>query len=372
MRFETENLNLKPLRLSPSSQGGSFSVESKTQSIALNSLQYSYLEVLQKTGSIERLVQFFLGQGWIVSFRELYKLLQILIKENAVTNPLLLQQEKEWKHSSVSSIESGHQFKNYEKYASADPSSLPFFRSLKPELARHLLQGAERHLVPAQRLITKTGDTNRDLFILLKGSASIYKVAGPGQRRLVSTLQPGAIFGERGFLLSQARTADIITTSDCEILRVRHSPEIDSLIKTDKAESLQYRFLALQALNSSEFFKDLPSYSLDSLIFSGKICKAHPHQVLMREGLPGNSCFILLQGNVVISKGGVNINVLTQGTSFGEISLLLSGGVRTATVMAQQECLLLEIQQQDFYRILAQNLILAKDIEELAAKRIQK
>ncbi|MNL37937.1 hypothetical protein D3C87_1601150 [compost metagenome] len=50
----------------------------------------------------------------------------------------------------------------------------------------------------------------------------------------------------------------------------------------------------------------------------------------------------------------------------------MSGGVRTATVTTQKESVLLEISQSHFYQVLAQNLILAKKIEELALQRLHK
>jgi CRP-like cAMP-binding protein len=153
---------------------------------------------------------------------------------------------------------------------------------------------------------------------------------------------------------------------------VPHLAEFDQLIKSDKAQSLQHRFWVLQALSSSAFFKDLPNDSLDSLIFSGKLVQAKVGQLLFAEGQAGNTCYVVVQGSLIVSQHGKNINVMNQGACFGEISLLASGGKRTATISAQQDTILLEINQQNFYKVLAHNLILAKEIEELAAQRLQK
>jgi CRP-like cAMP-binding protein len=48
----------------------------------------------------------------------------------------------------------------------------------------------------------------------------------------------------------------------------------------------------------------------------------------------------------------------------------MSGGQRTATVITQRDSILLEINQQNFYKVLSQNLLLAKEIESLAAHRL--
>ncbi|KHD87817.1 MAG: hypothetical protein OM95_12475 [Bdellovibrio sp. ArHS] len=368
MKLEKELVQLKPLQLSPTKDGGTLTVLETRRSFQLHSLHYSYVDVLRNAGSIEGLIQFFLGQGWLVSFRELYTLLQFLIQENILLNESFKTYFAELNPKEVrfqtSAVSPGSP-------VSLQASELPFFRSLDTQLAQFLLQKAERFRVPANTRITQAGNTDRDLYILLKGQAAIYRVLDEKRRQLVASLSEGSLFGERSFLLNQPRTADAITTKECELLRVRHLPEFDQLIKTDKAQSLQHRFWVLQALSSSPFFKDLPNESLDSLIFSGQLKQAPAHQIIFQEGQPGNTCYILVQGNVVISQRGKNINVLGQGSCFGEISLLMSGGLRTATVTTQQDSVFLEIHQQNFYRVLSQNLFLAKEIETLAHQRLQ-
>ncbi|WII72017.1 cyclic nucleotide-binding domain-containing protein [Bdellovibrio sp. 22V] len=369
MKIEKEQVQLQAFQLTSSGDGGVLTLLSSRKNFRLNSLQTSYLDVLRNSGSIEGLIQFFLGQGWLVSFRELYQLLDFLVSEGILLNPSF--REYFLKFAPQNLQFSNSTFETKMQTGSLNPQDLPFFRSLEPELAKFLLKGAEKFSVPAQMRITQTGKMERDLFIMMKGQAAIYRVMDEKHRQMISLLNSGAIFGERGFLLNQPRSADVITTLPSEILRVRYLPEFDQLIKSEKAQSLQHRFWVLQALQSSAFFKNLPSDSLDSLIFSGRMVQAPAHQVLFQEGQHGNTCYILIQGNVVISQRGKNINVLGQGSAFGEISLLMSGGQRTATVTTQQNSVLLEIQQTDFYRVLSQNLILAKEIESLAAQRLQ-
>lgn len=371
MKIEKERLQLQDLQLSPHPGGGGSVLVLKThRRFQLNHLQYSYLDVLRNSGSIESLVQFYLGQGWLVSFRELHSLLQYLVQEGILLNT-------SFRAYFTNAASAEFSFKNMSgaipggKFQGPLPKDLPFFRSLDPSLASYLLQKAEVIQVPSNVRITEAGAQDRDLYILLKGQAAIYRVLGEKRRQMVAVLEAGSIFGERGFLLNQARSADVISTLPCDLLRIRHLPEFDNLIKSEKAQSLQHRFWVLQALQSSPFFKDLPTDSLDSLIFSGRLCQAPQNSVLFQEGQAGNTCYVLTQGNVLISQKGKNINVLGQGSIFGEISLLMSGGKRTATVTTQRDSVLLEIQQQSFYQVLAQNIILANEIEKLAAQRLE-
>lgn len=365
MKIEKEPVRLKNFKLQASgqNQGGKLSFDGRD--FKLSALQFSYAEILKSAGTIEGLVNFYLGQGWLVQFSELYTLIEFLVNENLITNPSFrayLNHQTGFDGSA----------QVVPKTISVTADSLPFFRSLEKTLAQHLLQNSVREKIPAQAKIVSAGSQDRDLFILLEGQAGIYRIINEKQRQLVSMLNPGALFGERGFLLNQPRTADIITTKPSEILRVPHLPEFDHLIRSDKAKSLQHRFWVLQALSSSPFFKDLPNDSLDNLIFSGKLVQAKAGQCLFNEGQPGNACYVVIQGSLVVSQKGKNINVMNQGSCFGEISLLASGGTRTATITVQQDTILLEINQQNFYRVLAQNLILAKEIEALAAQRLQK
>lgn len=369
MRIELEPLKLQNFQLTPEAKGGVLTLQNGRKSFSLNPLQYSYLDVLKNGTSIEGLVQFYLGQGWLVSFRELYNLIQFLLKEAVIQNPSFYEyfvaQGLQDYNASTSP------FQNVDlKEDSLNPRALPFFRSLDPQLSHYLLQKSQRIKVAANTRVVRTGTSDRDLYIILSGEAAVYRVLSETQRQRLATLKDGSLFGERAFLLNQPRSADIITQTHCELLKISHLSEFDQLIKTEKAQSLQHRFWVQQALTSSEFFKNLPSNTLDMLTFRGRLVQAPAHQVLFYEGQPGNTCYILIQGNVVVSQQGRNINVLPQGSCFGEISLLVSGGVRTATVTTQQDSVLLEIHQNDFYQILTQNLILAKEIEELANQRI--
>ena len=333
MKIEKEKLQLKPFTLSPNAQGGIVTLSGRRDSFQLTALQYSYLDVLRKDQSIESMVHFYLGQGWLVNFRELHSLVQFLVTERVIINPSIIDYFKRAQSDDVPMVFSSISAMTGTS-VQVDPAQLPFFRSLDPALARHLLKGAEKFNVPAQIRLTHAGQNDRDLFIILKGQASIYKVISEHRRQMVATLNEGSLFGERGFLLNQPRNADIITTAPSEVLRVKHLAEFDQLIKTDKAASLQHRFWVMSALLSSSLFKELPTDSLDALAFAGKLVQAPANQVLFQEGQPGNTCYILIQGSAVVAKGGQQINVLNQGACFGEISLLARSEEHTSELQS--------------------------------------
>jgi len=370
VKIEKEKIQLKPLKTTAHPKGGTVQLPSGLGSFELSPLQFSYLQVLKNgTTSIEDLVHFYLGQGWLVSFRELFALIQFLATEGLILNRSIIEYLKKH-HADEGPLVFSSLDVMQGSLVKPNPAELPFFRSLEPRLAQHLLQHTEKFSVPPNIRLTYSGTSSRDMFVLLKGAASIYKVITDSRRQLVATLGSGTLFWEPGILCKQPGKAKVINYGPSEVLRIRHLPEFDQLIKSDKAQSLQHRFWVMQALLSSPFFKDLPTDSLDSLIFTGKLCQTVPNQVLFQEGQPGNTCYIIVQGSVIITKNGQTINVMNQGACFGEISLLASGGVRTASAIAQRECVFLEIHQNDFYKMLSQNLLLAKEIETLAMQRL--
>lgn len=371
MKIEQEPIKFQDFQLTPNNQGGVLSVIATRKSYQLSQVQFSYISALRVTPTIVGLVEFYLGQGWLVRFSELYNLIMFLLDENIILNTnfhnYFRPAQIEKKFSSNLNTQS---YKLENLNISAE--NLPFFRSLEPSLAKFLLEKSSVLEVPEKFRVTETGSRDRDLYILLQGQAAIFHSLGPTQRQRVAMLEQGAIFGEKAFLLNHPRSADIITTKKSRLLRVPYRTELDSMIKTNAAQSLQIRFWTLQALAGSPVFKNLPSDCIDQLIFSGRVVKTSVHQVLFYEGQPGNTCYIIIQGNVVVSQKQKNVNVLGQGSCFGEISLLISSGKRTATVQTQQECLLLEINQHSFYKVLSQNLLLAKELEGLAYQRIVK
>lgn len=340
----------------------------------LTDLQKLYLQILQGGKSIEGVVYHFLQQGWLVNFVEFAELLEKLVAAKAVRNTSFYYYFDRMKPASEKSL--WNKIINLESPESTIGSlrsykELPFFRSLEPQLADLLLSKATIHHVLPKALICRQGETTRDLFVILKGTAGIYKPHQQGGKYLVASLSDHAVFGEGAFLLGQPRSADVISMTDCRILRIPCLPEIfDRYLKKEKAQGLQYRFWVQHALLNSPLLKEVPSDCFDALSHAGKFTRCMDRQVLFNEGDKGQSAYVVVQGSLVISQAGRNINVLNQGSFLGEIALLANQGLRSATALAQRETLLIEISQSEFYRLLAQNIFLGKYLQELAHSRL--
>ncbi len=334
----------------------------------LDAVATQLLRALKAAGSVEQLVLAELGKNRLISFGALHDLMQALTDHGVIVNA-------SWKSlwtqytASATAKELNH---GGAKVLPAQLQELPFFHGLDQEILKQLAGLAESYRCPPDTRLTTQGQKTRDLFVLLTGEAGVYAQMGVHPSRLVAKLKAPALFGEGGFLLARPRSADVVTTTTSQIIRIRHSPELDSNIQTSKAQNLQRRFWVLHALSASELFQGVPLEAWDELAVMGAIRPLKTGETLFEQNSIGSSFYILVQGQMAVLQNGKQINHLGQGSCIGEVALLASRGVRTATLKAEQDCIVQEIHAQQFYPLLARNLPLAKELEKLALTRISR
>jgi CRP-like cAMP-binding protein len=364
-----EQRQIQFLPLIAKKKGDHFLLEYGGKHAQISAHQHQYFEQLLGGSSVHKLVMDFVQKGWLVSFRELFQLLDTCVQNHWIMNPEFQSYFEMAKAQSSSGLK---QVALHQGKVIANPElikALPFFRQLSSELLKLFVQNTTVREVPAHTRICQAGDHSRELFAMIKGTLGVYRVFPDGKRQLVSTVPEGSVFGEGGFLLGKPRGADVVCLQPSTIAVINHVPEFEVITNSGKAEALQRRFWVLQGLLASEVFSHIPTETLDSLVFAGKILNAKEGDVLAREGEPGSSFFVIIQGSIAFSQGGKSLRALAQGGIFGEIALMVSGGKRTATARAQKDSLLLQIEMKEFYELMSKNLILAKEIESIAWKR---
>jgi CRP-like cAMP-binding protein len=97
-------------------------------------------------------------------------------------------------------------------------------------------------------------------------------------------------------------------------------------------------------------FSDLSREAFVKLAERVVLHRVGPGAAVIEEGAPGASFFVIASGVVRVEKGGpggkrVPLAKLGEGTFFGEMAIL-SGEPRAATVVAEEECELLEIRAE--------------------------
>lgn len=158
----------------------------------------------------------------------------------------------------------------------------------------------------------------------------------------------------------------------------RHGIKIPFPIRTvqlerparDKQQEVQTAARAM--LRQQPMFKSLTDDQLDTLLPRGRVVHFGRGEKLIEQGENGNSMFILVNGeaNVIVDRNGFQTHVasLGAGDCFGEMSLL-TGEQRNATVIANTDCEVVEIDKSVLSRSLKENPALLTKLSELLAQR---
>ena len=374
MILERSAIKIAPVKVEKF--GDTFALSLGVHKVILSKTQYQYWEMLKNGQTISQIVQVYLDQGKLVSFIEIYNLLEMLVKNNWVQAPGIdlyfnsshsSVNAKMFGGSAVAPVTTATQAEVFQKIE----KSLAFLRYAGPDLRKAFSQKAQVFDVATNTLLCKAGDATRDLFVIIKGKAGIYRQNHQGRRELLSTLSEGSVFGERSFFLNSPRTADVITLDRTQIAVFPFSKEFESQINHTKSVELLSRLRALQGILTSRLFLALPSEAIEAIAFSGNLYEVKAGQAIVREHEVGKSFFIIVEGGFVVTQNGQYLRNLGEGEVVGEVALMVSSGVRTATVEAQRRSIVLEISMSDFYQILGDNLFLAKEIESIAWKRFE-
>lgn len=128
---------------------------------------------------------------------------------------------------------------------------------------------------------------------------------------------------------------------------VRIQPEADD----SRNERMTEVRLKLDTLRAIPLFKYLSYKGLVKVMNITDSRRAPVGHVLFEEGSRGEEFYLILQGRVAISKGGILLAELGAGGHFGEMAMV-DKSPRSATAVVVEETKLLIIQRQQFYEIM--------------------
>jgi CRP-like cAMP-binding protein len=115
-------------------------------------------------------------------------------------------------------------------------------------------------------------------------------------------------------------------------------------------------------------FAGLGRRQLKRVAAIGRLRRFHDLSTIVRAGEPGQTLYVVLDGEVLVRRPGFPDLVRPMGSFFGEMALL-DGGPRSATVVASGPVLCLTIAQPQFLKLLRTEPPIAVAIlQELAAR----
>jgi hypothetical protein len=101
-----------------------------------------------------------------------------------------------------------------------DPhKTIQLFSGLRPLQAQIVTLMGELKQFPKGQHIIRTGETGKEMYLLLTGVADVI-INPTTQARRVRTLQRGDVLGEMALIGDHVRTADVVATDDVEVLAV--------------------------------------------------------------------------------------------------------------------------------------------------------
>jgi cAMP-dependent protein kinase regulator len=126
---------------------------------------------------------------------------------------------------------------------------------------------------------------------------------------------------------------------------------------------------------SSPLFSNFSEDELVAVIGGLELKSFEPGDILISEGEPGDSLFVLTTGIVkafVRNASGRNVLVreMAEGAFFGEVSIL-SGTPRTATITARTGCELLELDRATLDGICATHPHVREVLQQFYAQRVK-
>ena len=97
-----------------------------------------------------------------------------------------------------------------------DPS-IPLLDDLDGDEKEYLFLAAGHRDVAAGDVVLHKGDTGTEMFLILEGAVEVTE-SPRGQRRVLTTLGAGQLFGEAAFLMGTPRTADVTAIADSQLV----------------------------------------------------------------------------------------------------------------------------------------------------------
>lgn len=194
--------------------------------------------------------------------------------------------------------------------------------------------------------VVAEGDEGNAMYIVAEGRLSVTQ-----RGRQLRTLGPGDVFGELAILYHCRRTATVRALGPVRLWAIDR--QRFRAITTGNAR--QRRADVLRVLRTVHWLEELSDSHLSKLLDAMEECSFAPGHVIIREGDEGQSFYIILKGEVRVSRREDGqeklLRVLGTGEHFGELSLLQNIR-RTASCQAQGHVTCITVAKEDFLEII--------------------
>lgn len=254
---------------------------------------------------------------------------------------------------------------------------IPLFSELPADAFERVLAALKLRRTRPGEVILAEGEPGQSFFAIARGTVAVTKHLAQGGETRLATLHEGAIFGEMALVSASPRSATVTAESDCDLLEFdREALAAASRDVATVAVALD-KFTRERLLNNllatAPLFRPLDRKQRFDLIRRFTAHDVAAGVLIVEEGSQGRGLFMLLAGEVDVSKRDAHSKVLLAtlgpGDVFGEISLV-NAEPTSASVTAAKQSTVLFLGKEIFDRLIEAVPSIGEYVRELGEERL--
>jgi CRP-like cAMP-binding protein len=254
---------------------------------------------------------------------------------------------------------------------------IPLLSALSEAALRRVLGTLTLRRLPAGAFVVREGEPGNAFYFVAGGKLRVFATDGLGRQTDLAELGEHAVFGEMALLSAQPRSASVGCTTEVDLFEVGRT-SLSALADeiTTVAEALhgftRERLLG-NLMATSPLFRPFNRMQQRDLLRRFTSHDVAPGTVVINEGEEGRGLFVVLSGELDVSRRAadtttVPLGTLKTGDVFGEMALLRNART-TATVVAQRPATVLYIAREYVMRIVGAVPEIKSYLEALAEDR---
>jgi len=244
----------------------------------------------------------------------------------------------------------------------------PLISSLSQDWLNTIYSMGKIHVVDAGQVILQEGEPGKDFYIVINGAFSLIQ----GGNDLIR-LGTGDFFGELPILEGNLSTATVKAITTGRLLFIPRAVFLQMADGTAIGKRLQRLHKVRPALLQCGWVKELPLQIIDRLAEKLKRRTFSSGETITHEGKKGDEIFYVERGKasvfMTVKGQAEKIRSMAMNQFFGELAVL-GDGIRTATVVAEEDTSLFVLRRRDFERLRREYPILFYAMGVIAEERI--
>lgn len=224
-------------------------------------------------------------------------------------------------------------------------------------------QGKAKSAAPGE-LVIEEGHEADDFYVLLAGSLEIYN----SRLGHLADLSGGTCFGETALLDNQPRNATVRAMSAARLWQVPAKAFVAFVETYGLHAGLRDMWRNRRLLANVDIFRQLPADVLDEVAIKAETLDLDAGSTLIREGHSTREFYVLVSGEMQVTRSGQLLGVRGPRSLLGEAAAL-QGEPRTATLKAVSACQLLRFPPQMLHQMLTYSMAAQVRIRTLVTSR---